>query len=307
MMWPHLLLLIAALGALMVVLRIRFAQSPGWLMAHGKPAEAEAAVRYFLGKDVEVIAPQTSAEEPVHHHIGPDMETGEIRNRKRNKEVSGVAFGDLFKGKNLKRVIFSGIPWACEGLGVYGIGVFLPVLVMALGLEGSSATSGSTGVTAAFQRIINSVEITTYINLCILPGFILGLWLINRWNHVRIQTWGFLLCAIGLIVLYMGYRFHLPVWISIVGFMLFELFLNAGPHLMTFILPSQIYPVADRGEGAGLAAAIGKVGAVLGVLFIPMLLTWGGAELVLIVSIIVQIIGAVVTRIVGREVVPVSH
>ena len=86
--------------------------------------------------------------------------------------------------------------------------------------------------------------------------------------------------------------------------MIFELFLNAGPHLMTFIIPSQIYPVADRGEGAGLAAALGKVGAVLGVLFIPMLLTWGGVELVLWVTIVVQVVGALVTGIVGREVLP---
>lgn len=73
---------------------------------------------------------------------------------------------------------------------------------------------------------------------------------------------------------------------------------------MTFILPSQIYPVADRGEGAGLAAAIGKVGAVLGVLFIPMLLARGGAELVLWVSIAALLTGALVTAVLGREVLP---
>ncbi len=37
----------------------------------------------------------------------------------------------------LRKVVLSGIPPACEGWvwGVYGIGVFLPILVMALGLE----------------------------------------------------------------------------------------------------------------------------------------------------------------------------
>lgn len=295
-LWPAMLLVIAALALLMLLLRIRFAQSPGWLMAHGKTTEAEAAVRYFLGADVEVIVPHDSTKESLHHHIGADLETGEIRNRPRNKKLPEVRFADLFRGQNLKRVIFSGIPWACEGLGVYGIGVFLPVLVMALGLEGTSASP--------LHRILNSVEVTVWINFFTLIGFVLGLWLVNRVYHVRIQTWGFLLCAVGLAVLYVGYRWHLPVWISIAGFMTFELFLNAGPHLMTFILPSQIYPVADRGEGAGIAAALGKVGAVLGVLFIPMLLKWGGVEAVLIVSIIVQLTGALITKTFGNEVLP---
>lgn len=288
-LWNRLLLIITVLSLLMVLSRIRFAQSPGWLMAHGRPVEAENAVRYFLGPDVEVA-------------IGADMETGEIRNRPAKKDATKVSWIELFRGKNLKRVIFSGIPWACEGLGVYGIGVFLPILVMALGLE--SPAKGSGVEAGGIYRIINSVEVTAWINFFILPGFVLGLYLINRWYHVRIQVWGFILCAVGLLLLLIAYEYHLPVWMAIAGFMIFELFLNAGPHLMTFIIPSQIYPVADRGEGAGLAAALGKVGAVLGVLFIPMLLVWGGVELVLIVSIAVQVIGAFVTGIVGKKVLP---
>lgn len=299
--WNRLLLIIATLALIMFLSRIRFAQSPGWLMAHGRPAEAENAIRYFLGTDVEVMQP---AGIGVSHRIGPDMEVGEIRNRAK-KDTPKVTWISLFQGINLKRVIFSSIPWACEGLGVYGIGVFLPILVMALGLESSTDSMVMQNQPAGMlSHIINSVEITFWINLFILPGFALGLFLVNRWYHVRIQVWGFVLCALGLLLLFVSYKYHLPIWLSIAGFMVFELFLNAGPHLMTFIIPSQIYPVADRGEGAGLAAAIGKFGAVLGVLFIPVLLAWGGVELVLLVSIVVQIIGALVTGFIGKEVLP---
>lgn len=303
-LWNRLLLIIAVFALVMILSRIRFAQSPGWLMTHNRPAEAEVAVRYFLGADVEVIEKGQTVGEGIHHHIGADMEVGEIRNRPKQVDVEKVSLASLFHGKNLKRVIFSGIPWACEGLGVYGIGVFLPILVMALGLEPAGGTLIGGKAVEALHRIINSVEITVWINLFILPGFALGLFLVNRWYHVRVQVWGFILCALGLTILLIAYKYHLPIWLAIAGFMMFELFLNAGPHLMTFIIPSQIYPVADRGEGAGLAAAIGKLGAVLGVLFIPMLLSWGGAELVLLVSIIVQLIGAVVTGVIGREVLP---
>ena len=167
---------------------------------------------------------------------------------------------------------------------------------MALGLE--------TGTESAFSRITDSVLLTTWINLCILPGFVLGLLLVNRWYHVRTQTWGFILCAAGMGILLAAYEFHWPVWIAVSGFMLFELFLNAGPHLMTFIIPPQIYSVAERGAGAGLAAAFGKLGAVAGVVVIPILLKWGGASLVLWVTIGGLLAGALVTAVVGREVLP---
>lgn len=273
--WNRLLLLISALAVVMLLSRIRFAQSPGWLIAHGCPQQAERAVQYFLGRDVRI---------------------GEIVRRPPKKDRSQVGWKDLFHGANVKKVILTGIPWACEGLGVYGIGVFLPVLIMALGLESGSQ--------APYARIVDSVKLTTFINLFILPGFILGLLLVNRWYHVRTQTWGFLLCAVGLGVLYAAYMLHLPVWVAVAGFMAFELFLNAGPHLMTFILPPQVYSVAERGAGSGLAAAFGKLGAVVGVLFIPLLLAWGGAGLVLLVTIGVHLLGAAVTYAFGRQVLP---
>ncbi len=273
--WNRLILLISALAVIMLLTRIRFAQSPGWLIAHGCPKEAERAVQYFLG---------------------PDVKIGEIVRRPAKTKGPQVGWSDLFHGANVKKVILTGIPWACEGLGVYGIGVFLPVLIMALGLESASQ--------APFGRIVESVKLTTYINFFILPGFVLGLLLVNRWYHIRTQTWGFLLCAVGLGVLYVAYALHLPTWVAVVGFMAFELFLNAGPHLMTFILPPQVFSVAERGAGAGLAAAFGKLGAVAGVLFIPQLLEWGGAGLVLLVTIGVHLLGGVVTFALGREVLP---
>lgn len=277
-LWNRLLLLVAILAVVMLLCRIRFEQSPGWLVAHGRIAEAEQAVRYFLGQDVTI---------------------GEIRNRPAKSDDPQTSWSDLFKRGQIRKVIFSGVPWACEGLGVYGIGVFLPVLVMALGLE-SGSESG-------FARITESVRLTTWINLVILPGFVLGLLFVNRWNHVRMQTWGFILCAAGLALLLTAYRLHWPLWVSVAGFMLFELFLNAGPHLITFILPPQIYSVAERGSGAGVAAAFGKLGAVAGVLLIPMLLERGGATLVLAVTIGVLLAGAAVTAVAGRKVLPADR
>ncbi len=207
------------------------------------------------------------------------------------KPNTKTPWDDMFRGANLEKVIFCGIPWACEGLGVYGIGVFLPVLIMALGLEDPSLEG--------MARVVNSVKITTWINFFILPGFILGLCAVRREAHVKMLCNGFVVCALGLLLLLVAYLLRWPVWVSLLGFMVFEVFLNAGPHLVTFILPNQVYPAGDRAAGSGIASMLGKVGAIIGVLVMPLLLSAGGMVLVLSVSAAVMVLGAVIGHIYG--------
>ncbi|MDE5655665.1 MAG: sugar porter family MFS transporter [Muribaculaceae bacterium] len=264
--WPKLAAIIGVMGFITLLLRIYWVESPDWLLQQGRTADAQKAAARMFGPGV-TVNPLPAKEKTL-------------------------PFSNLFKGENLKRVIFSGIPWACEGVGVYGIGVFLPVLVMALGLQ----SAGEHGM----PKIISSVEITAFVNFFILPGFALGLWLARRRNHVKLLAWGFILCAIGLAILLAAYLLKWPVWVSLAGFMLFELCLNGGPHLITFIIPAQIFPVANRGKGTGIASLLGKLGAIAGVFFMPMLLDAGGMTLVLIVTGATMLLGAAISLIYGK-------
>lgn len=262
--WNTMILVIFVLGLITLLLRIRWAESPKWLLVKGRKAEAQKATEYFLGKDVQIattVEPQPKAAK--------------------------------FSVKdNLSRIIFSGIPWACEGLAVYGFSVFLPVLVMALGIESSH--------TVGIHKIIDSVWVTAAVNFFILPGFIFGLIMMRKVNNVKMLYTGFLFSAVGLVLLLASYLLKWPVAWMIVGFVIFELALNAGPHLITFIIPSRIYPVAELGVGNGIAALIGKVGAVGGVILMPILLELGGMTLVLGVSAGVMLLGAVVGMVYGK-------
>ncbi len=269
--WNVLMLIIAALGGLTLLTRIWFRNSPRWLLSHGEYDKAQEAAHFFFGKNVYVKALST------------------------DPKVTSPSYSSFLKGENLKKVIYSGIPWACEGVGVYGVGVFLPILVAALGIAGNSDATG-------LSHIINSVELTAVINFFILPGFIMGLIAVRKMSHLRMLTGGFFVSAVALAMLFVAYHFKLPVWVSVVSFILFELFLNAGPHLVTFIIPDGIYKVEDRGTGSGIAAMLGKVGAIVGVFLMPMLLKWGGIELVLIVCIAVMVIGAFVGQVFGKMV-----
>lgn len=269
--WSVLMLIIAALGLLTLLLRIRFRNSPRWLLTHGYAGKAQRAAEFFFGPGATVAAPAAESA----------------------PKSSSESLMSFFRGDNLKKVIFSGIPWACEGVGVYGVGVFLPVLIAALGIAGGDHVSG-------LVHVVSSVELTAVINFFILPGFVLGLLVVRKMNLVKMLTGGFFISAIGLIVLLAAYLFKWPVWVSVVAFVVFEIFLNAGPHLVTFIIPAKIYSVANRGTGSGIAAMIGKVGAILGVFFMPLLLKWGGITLVLCVCIAVSFAGALISLIFGR-------
>ena len=271
-LWPRLMWIMIVISGLMFILRIKFWESPKWLLERGDKTQAEIDAHHFLGPEVEVT------EEDLPSPNAPSSDSQ----------------GNFLK-KNWKKVIFTGIPWACEGLGVYGIGVFLPILIMALGLAHDHS-----GLSPLAQ-VTSSVEITLWISCIILPGFILGLCLINKVDAAKLQWVGFLLSAVTLLILLLAYNNHWAKWISILAFMAFELFLNMGPHLITFVLPPKVYPIKDRGLGTGIAASLGKVGAVLGVFFIPILLQAGGSSLVLIVSIAVMVVGALVTIIFNPE------
>ena len=152
-LWPDLLWIVAITAALMILLRIRFYQSPKWLMDKGRVTDAEDAARKFFGPDASI-----ACDSDAGSHDRPDTKISMPR----------------FIMENWRKVVLSGIPWACEGMGVYGIGVFLPILVMALGLEHFSPGENP------ILHVTDSVRITLWISCIILPGFLIGLYLINR-------------------------------------------------------------------------------------------------------------------------------
>lgn len=273
-LWNRLFLFLTLFATATFLARLWFVESPEWLALHGKVDEAEKNVRHFLGKDVYI---------------------GELANRKDRAAQPRSSAKDIFARGNIKRVVLSGIPWGCEGMGVYGIGIFTPILLIALGLIQNGEN--------AFDRTVESFRFTFYVNLFVMLGFVLGLTVVRKLNIIRTQTLGFFICAIGLLITLLGYVYHAPMGITLGGFLLFELALNAGPHLSTFELPSRIYSLQERASGEGIASALGKLGAIIATFIIPPLLKAGGGKLVLIVAITVLLVGGIITLLVGPKVI----
>jgi MFS family permease len=67
----------------------------------------------------------------------------------------------------------------------------------------------------------------------------------------------------------------------VVGFALFNTFMNAGPNATTYAIPAEVFPSEVRAAGHGFAAGCGKLGAALGVFLFPILLDGVGTSALL--------------------------
>jgi predicted phosphate transport protein (TIGR00153 family) len=72
-------------------------------------------------------------------------------------------------------------------------------------------------------------------------------------------------------------------------------FANFGPNTTTFVYPSEVFPTSFRTTGGGIAAASGKIGAVVAVALFPTLLGMFGLPWFFGLLAIVSFLGCLVT------------
>ena len=73
-------------------------------------------------------------------------------------------------------------------------------------------------------------------------------------------------------------------------------FIQFGPNMTTFVLPSEVFPVSMRTTGHGVAAGVGKLGAFVGVFLVPVLQDHIGLRGLLAVAGVSAVLGFAVTR-----------
>jgi predicted MFS family arabinose efflux permease len=181
-------------------------------------------------------------------------------------------------------------------IATYGVGLFTPTILGAIGISGK--TRGLIVEDFALG------EGSALIDLFLLIGFLLGVWLVPRLGRIRMQAIGFTGMAVGMLVLVgavglTNSSLHIPL--VFVGFILFNLLMNAGPNSTTFTLAPILFPTQLRGTAGGFAAGVAKLGATLGVFLLPIVKEKFGIPSVLGIVSAVSLLGLVVTVILRRE------
>ncbi len=271
--WMYAVAIIPA--ALVTVLRFGVTESAPWLLHRGRDEHAATAVKRLLARTPAyptevVLAPPPSAQ------------------------TAARGYAALFKGRNLRATIFASLPWFLQDLGTYGIGIFTPtILAASIGHKSEHVRN--------LADLIGNDELAAkgaaLIDVLLIVGIIAAVLLADRVGRIRLQTFGFIGCAIGLLVASFsvdatgGTR----TMLIFAGFMIFNFMTNMGPNAQTYLLAGEVFPTGIRGKGAGLAAAFAKIGAVATAFLFPVLLADIGTQTLLYVLVGTSLLGAAVT------------
>ncbi len=264
-------------------------QSAHWLVCRGRLPEAEAATRRLLRRDPPY---------PRDIRLSPPEEdpTG---------NGQGRGYKELFKKGNLRATILAAFPWFLQDLSTYGIGIFTPtILATAIGAQAVYERN----VADIVHNDLLAAKGAALIDLLLIVGTVAAVLLADRLGRIKLQVLGFVGCAVGLFLasrsLAGGGEAHFTY--LFVGFMLFSLMTNLGPNSMTYLIAGEVFPTRVRAKGAGLAASLAKIGAVLTAFGFPILLKDLGAPLLLGILVGTSLLGAAVTWFLRIETMGVS-
>jgi putative MFS transporter len=217
-----------ALGALPALyvffLRRNLPESPRYLAATGQAAAAQAALAQ-AGMAAAEIAPAPAP--------------------------AARAAGSVWSGPLARRTLMLWVLWFGMVFSYYGIFSWLPTLL-----------ADQQGLTTSFQYVL-------IITLAQVPGYFSAAWLVERWGRKPTLVTYLVGSAIGALLFWLPGAGALTLdadmtalWIIVWGSVIS--FFNLGAWGVIYTYTPELYPTRIRGRGAGLAAAVGRLGGVIG-------------------------------------------
>jgi PHS family inorganic phosphate transporter-like MFS transporter len=129
------------------------------------------------------------------------------------------------------------------------------------------------------------------------PGYALAVFTMDRIGHRRLQFIGFGVMAAAFLTLATFAHLTAMVVPFLAIFGLSYFFVQFGPNMTTFVLPSEVFPTSMRTTGHGIAAGIGKLGAFVGVFLVPQLQKHFGLRGMLAIAGVAAILGFALTTV----------
>jgi MFS transporter, PHS family, inorganic phosphate transporter len=161
--------------------------------------------------------------------------------------------------------------WFLLDIAFYSTNIFNPLILKQIGFANAASFAPLQQV-----RLLATGNVLIAL-VASVPGYWAAVALIDRVGRRPLQYVGFGVMAIAFLILSLGWNSLvgiLPAFLAIYGLTFF--FANFGPNTTTFVYPSEVFPTAFRTTGHGIAAAAGKIGAVLAVfVFASFYATYG--------------------------------
>jgi putative MFS transporter len=155
----------------------------------------------------------------------------------------------LWSGEYGKRTLMLWILWFCVVFSYYGMFLWLPSVMV---LKGFS--------------MVQSFGYVLIMTLAQLPGYFSAAWLIEKMGRKFVLVVYLIGTALSAYLFGSAETLGLLITAGI-----FLSFFNLGAWGALYAYTPEQYPTRIRGSGAGMAAAIGRVGGILGPLLVPYL------------------------------------
>ncbi len=240
----RLILGLGALPALVTVyFRIRMPETPRFDLARGRVGDAARTVGSITGTPVAAAG---------------------------GSRGLGVPMRQLFRSYGLL-VFGTAATWFLLDIAFYSTSIFNPLILKQIGFASAASYPALQQV-----RLLAAGNVLIAL-LASVPGYWAAVALIDRVGRRPLQYIGFGVMAAAFLFLSLGWNELtgvLPAFLAVYGLTFF--FANFGPNTTTFVYPSEVFPTSFRTTGHGIAAASGKIGAVIAVfVFAGLTATYG--------------------------------
>jgi putative MFS transporter len=227
---------VGAVPALYVAyLRRALPESPRFLAEKGRAPEADAVVRRVERAGGGALLTLAPAVAPTR--------AGRTR------------FTELFSGRYARRTVMLWILWFGVVLTYYGIFLWIPSILATRGLSQ-----------------VRSNEFFFLSTLAQVPGYFSAAWLVERWG----RKWTLVAYLLGTAVSAFMFGNYgtgsdninlngLFIWAALLSFF------NLGAWGVVYTYTPELYPTSVRATGSGVAAAVGRIGGIIGPYLTPVL------------------------------------
>ena len=246
---------------IVLIARRTIPESPRWLVQQGRLEEAKLAM--------EAAVPGSSRT----------LKTDLVAQR-----TGGSKWSLLFAGKRqtfLTLYIF--FMWGCITFNTYGVGYFTPYIFKTLGFTANLSLLG--GVVVSLFAIAGSV--TMFLS-------------VEKVGRKFLAVLGFGLLAlidIGLVLSSNEQNFI----VLLVLFSAFQYVAWIGPAGLVGVVAPECFPTEIRAFGTGIAAALGRMGAITGILLFPIMMKAGGLHFAMMIFCLDAVIATIAMIVFGRE------
>jgi MFS family permease len=262
--WRIMLGLGAVPAAGVIYLRSKMPESPRFrAQVQGQTAQADDDIVAYTGGSI-------TANQPVAGNV--PLPDGAAAGTPGSERVERLGLGQFLRNRRMLTLLLGTAgSWFLFDYAYYGNTLSLPAILKAVD---SGATLEAKLLWTLGMFVVFAV-----------PGYAMAVLTMDRIGHRRLQFIGFSVMAVAFLVLaaFKGLTTNVAPFLAIFGFSYF--FVEFGPNVTTFVLPSEVFPVSMRTTGHGIAAGVGKLGAFLGVFF------------VLTVAGVAALLGFVLTRV----------